>query len=105
MPVLFTKVLGFVIVFILSFPPLLLVYKQLKVKHRLGMMAVLCLGPMIIMMLYEFKLLALVINQGFLAQAHVLGVADFIYLHTALMGVIMIIYKDWLIKKRAFFAN
>ena len=66
------------------------------------MMAVLCLGPMVIMMLYEFKLLALVINQGFLAQAHVLGVADFIYLHTALMGVIMIIYKDWLIKNAPF---
>jgi hypothetical protein len=47
-------------------------------------------------MLYEFMLLGKVLKAGFLAQPHFLGVADFIYLHTALMAVIVLIFSKTL---------
>ncbi|TFF40823.1 hypothetical protein [Mucilaginibacter psychrotolerans] len=95
-PIWFIKALGFVLVFSLAFPPLYMVYKRLANKHRVGVLAAFCVLPLIIMMLYEFILLGKVIEAGVLPQAHFLGIADFIYVHTALMAVVVFIFRKTL---------
>jgi len=42
------------------------------------------------MFVYEFKLLKMLLMKGFLTHAHLLGVPDFIYLHTLLMAIVML---------------
>ncbi|MDB4924046.1 hypothetical protein [Mucilaginibacter sp.] len=91
--ILLIKSIGFAVVFILSFPPLYMIYKRLANKNRLWTMLGLCFIPMCIMMPYEFMLLGKVLRAGFLAQRHFLGVADFIYLHTALMTMLIVIFR------------
>jgi hypothetical protein len=89
---LMVKIIGFVIVFALAFPPIYLCFKRLQGKYRLYTIIGFCIIPMLIMMPYEFMLLGKVLQAGFLAQRHYLGVPDFVYLHTFLMAVIVIIY-------------
>jgi hypothetical protein len=91
------KVIGFAIVFLFAFPPLYIVYYRLRGKRRLLQMAALCILPLFVMMLYEFKLLGRVLQTGFLAKAHFLGVADFIYLHTLVMLMVFITVRKNLI--------
>jgi hypothetical protein len=95
-PLWLIKLLSFVLVFSLAFPPLYMIYKRLTNKHRFWVLASFCCMPLVIMMLYEFMLLGKVLKAGFLAQPHFLGVADFIYLHTALMAVIVLIFSKTL---------
>lgn len=90
------KGLGFALVFSLAFPPLYMVYKRLADRHRVWVLAAFCVLPLIIMMLYEFILLGKVIKAGVLPQAHLLGIADFIYLHTALMAVVVLVFRKTL---------
>jgi hypothetical protein len=96
MPVLNIKAIGFVIVFALAFPPLFLTFKRIANKHRFWLLAAFCVVPLLIMMPYEFMLLGKVIKAGFMARPHFLGIADFIYLHTALMAVIVAIFRKTL---------
>jgi len=86
---LLIKIVGFLAVFALSFPPLYLCFKRLQGKSRFYIITGFCVLPLIIMLLYEFKLLGLVLNAGFLADRHWLGIPDLILLHTFLMGILV----------------
>lgn len=102
-PVRLIKAIGFVLVVSLAFPPLYMVYKRLSARHRLWILAGFCFVPLVIMMLYEFMLLGKILKAGFLAQPHFLGIADFIYLHTALMAIVVILFRKTLFKASAKF--
>src|ERR1700754_1291274 len=54
---LIVKIIGFIIVFTLAFPPIYLCFKRLQIKHRLYAIIGFCIIPMLIMMPYEFMLL------------------------------------------------
>jgi hypothetical protein len=95
-PVWVIKAIGFALVFSLAFPPLYMVYKRLAGKFKLWLLMVFCVVPLIIMMGYEFMLLGKVLKSGFLAQTHFLGVADLIYLHTAIMALVLILFRKTL---------
>jgi len=95
-PLLVIKAIGFVLVFMLAFPPLFMVFKRLLNRYKVWHLVGLCLMPMIIMMLYEFKLLGKVLQAGFLSDMHFLGVADFIYIHTFIMVLIVLYYRKTL---------
>jgi hypothetical protein len=96
------KIIGFLLVFALSFPPLAIAFIRLKNKYRFWLIAALSILPLFIMMGYEFKLLKLVISAGFLSQTHFLGIADFIYLHTFLMGIVVISFRKSLFTNPAY---
>lgn len=96
------KVIGFFAVFAFSFPPLYMCYKRLINKKRGYIIAGFCVIPLIIMWLYEFKLLGWVLHSGFLAKAHYLGTADFIYVHTLLMAMTVITCHRVLFSGRPF---
>ena len=49
---------------------------------------------------YEFMLLGKVLKAGFMVRAHFLGIADLIWLHTALMAAVV-----WLFRKTLFRAD
>jgi hypothetical protein len=95
-PMWLIKGLGFMLVFALAFPPLFMVYKRISNKRRFWLLAAFCVLPLIIMKLYEFMLLGKVLQAGILTQAHFLGIADFIYLHTALMAMIVLLFRKTL---------
>nr|WP_294941384.1 hypothetical protein [uncultured Mucilaginibacter sp.] len=95
-PIWLIKGIGFGLVFLLAFPPLYMVYKRLGNNYRFWILAVFCVLPLIIMKLYEFMLLGKVLRAGVLTQAHFLGIADFIYLHTALMAIIVLLFRKTL---------
>jgi hypothetical protein len=92
-PLLLIKLLGFIVVFALAFMPIYAVYKRLANKNRIWILIAFCVGPMLIMMPYEFILLGKVLKAGFMAAQHFLGIADFIYLHTLLMGCVIVIFR------------
>ena len=96
MPVLNIKAIGLVLVFALAFPPLYMAYRRTANKHRFWLLAAFCVLPLLIMMPYEFMLLGKVIKAGFMAQPHFLGIADFIWLHSALMAVVVVILRKTL---------
>jgi len=96
--VLMVKVIGFVSVFALAFPPLYMAFKRLQNENRFYMIAGFCILPLIIMWAYEFKLLGLVLQAGFFATRHYLGIPDFIWYHTSLMLVIVLFYSKRLFK-------
>lgn len=95
-PIWLIKGLGFALVFSLAFPPLYVVYKRLANRHHVWVLVAFCALPLIIMKVYEFILLGKVLKAGVLTQAHFLGIADFIYLHTALMAVIVLVFRKTL---------
>jgi hypothetical protein len=95
-PMWLIKGLSFVLVFALAFPPLFMVYKRMSYKSGFWLLATFCVLPLIIMKLYEFMLLGKVLQAGILTQVHLLGIADFIYLHTALMAVIVMLFRKTL---------
>lgn len=97
-PLLLIKVINFLLVFALAFPPIYMAYKKLFNKNKLIIIACFCFIPLCIMMPYEFMLLGEVLKVGFLAKRHLLGVADLIYLHTAIMGMIVVIFRKTLFK-------
>jgi hypothetical protein len=97
-PLLLIKAINFAMVFALAFPPIYMAYKKLANKNRLLIIAGFCFVPLCIMMPYEFMLLGKVLKTGFLAERHFLGVADLIYLHTALMAVIVVVFRKTLIQ-------
>ena len=92
----FIRVLGFLLVFLLAFPPLVMVYKRIANNARFWVVVSFCVLPLIIMKLYEFMLLGKVLQAGVLTQTNFLGVADFIYLHTALMAFVVLIFRKTL---------
>lgn len=92
------KIIGFIIVLLLAGPPIYMVYNRLLNSKVIGFMLTWALGPMIIMFVYEFKFLGKVIQAGVMAQAHGLGIADFIYLHTLVMFLVVLIYRKVLLK-------
>ena len=95
-PIWLIKGLGFALVFSLAFPPLYMVYKRLANRHHVWVLVAFCVLPLTIMKLYEFMLLGKVLKAGLLTRAHFLGIADFIYLHTALMAVVVLIFRKTL---------
>jgi hypothetical protein len=95
-PLLLIKTINFLMVFVLAFPPIYMAYKKLINKHKLLIIAGFCIVPLCIMMPYEFMLLGKILQAGFLAKAHFLGVADFVYIHTALMAVVVIVFRKTL---------
>ena len=90
--VLLLKIIGFLIVFALAFPPLLMIWRRMTREHRFLRVFAVAALPLPIMMMYEFKLLGRVLQSGFLSEAHFLGVADFVYLHTVIMSVLMLVF-------------
>jgi hypothetical protein len=97
-PLLLIKASNFLLVFSLAFPPIYLAYKKLANKYKLLIIAGFCFIPLCIMAPYEFMLLGKVLKGGFLADRHFLGVADLIYLHTAIMCVIVVFFRKTLFK-------
>jgi hypothetical protein len=97
-PLLAIKAINFVMVLALAFPPLYMVYKRLVNKNRFWVVACFCFIPLCIMYPYEFMLLGKVMQAGFLAHTGFLGVADFVYLHTAIMAVVVILFRKTLFK-------
>lgn len=97
-PQLLIKVINFLFVFAVAFPPIYTSYKKLVNKNKVLVIAGFCVVPLCIMYPYEFMLLGEVLKAGFLAKRHFLGVADFIYLHTALMALIVILLRKQLFK-------
>ncbi len=95
-PVWLIKTIGFLIVAGLAFPPIFMAYKRLHCKRKLLLIVTFCVAPMLIMMPYEFILLGKVLKSGFMADQHFLGIADFIYLHTLLMAMIVLIFRKTL---------
>ncbi|HVW98539.1 MAG TPA: hypothetical protein VHA56_21410 [Mucilaginibacter sp.] len=87
------KSISFFIVAALSIPPLTMILKCMDNRRKLLTLAAFCIGPLLIMMLYEFILLGKVLKAGFLVGQHFLGVADFIYLHTLLMVLVVLIFR------------
>lgn len=92
-PLWLIKTLGFLLVFAAAFPPLYLTHKRLDNKKRILLMVGFCLLPLLIMYPYEFILLGKLLKAGFFAKQHFLGIADFIGLHTLLMGAIVVIFR------------
>jgi len=88
---LLIKIAGFLTVFILSFPPLYMCFKRLQGKSKFFTITGFCVLPLIIMLLYEFKLLGLALKTGFLADRHYLGIPDLILLHTFLMATLVLL--------------
>ncbi|NNU33746.1 hypothetical protein HK413_05600 [Mucilaginibacter sp. S1162] len=97
-PLLLIKAINFLLVFTLAFPPIYMAYKRLANKHKLLVISGFCVVPLCIMYPYEFMLLGEVLKSGFLAKRHLLGVADMIYLHTAIMGMIVVFFRKTLFK-------
>lgn len=95
---LLIKASNFVMVFVLAFPPIYMVYKRLVNKNKLLVVAGFCVIPLCIMYPYEFVLLGKVMQAGVLAHTGFLGVADFVYLHTAIMAVLVILFRKTLFK-------
>ncbi len=91
-PLWLIKLSGLLLVSALAFPPLYMGYKRLLNKKRWLLMLAFCIGPMVIMMLYEFMLLGKVLKAGFLTGKHFLGIADFVYLHTLLMALVVVFF-------------
>lgn len=95
-PVFLIKIIGFLLVSSLAFPPVFMVYKRLQNKRKLLVIIIFCVAPMLIMMPYEFVLLGKLLKSGFMARQHILGVPDFVYLHTLLMAAIVLIFRKTL---------
>jgi hypothetical protein len=97
-PLLLIKAVNFLFVFAVAFPPIYTSYQKLVNKNKVLVIAGFCIIPLCIMYPYEFMLLGEVLKAGVLTKRHFLGVADFIYLHTTLMAVIVIILRKQLFK-------
>ncbi|TSD67687.1 hypothetical protein FFF34_009955 [Inquilinus sp. KBS0705] len=100
-PVWLIRLTGFALVFALASPSLFMVYKRLNNKHKLWLLAGFCVLPLLIMMPYEFMLLGKLIKTGFMARPGILGVVDFIYLHTSVMAVVVLLFTKTLFQANA----
>jgi len=100
MGMLAVKVIGFAAVFALAFPPLYMTFKRLQSKNRLYMIIGFSVLPLLIMWVYEFKLLGFVLRSGFFATRHYLGIPDLVYYHTFLMLIITLAYSKRLLTAR-----
>lgn len=68
-PVWIIKIIGFLLVTILAFPPIYMSCKRQTNKHRLLHTVVFCVAPMLIMMPYEFILLGKLLKTGVSGQS------------------------------------
>lgn len=89
------KVLAFVIVFALTFPVLWWVYKMLTNKYKFWIVLGFSFLPLVFLMLYQFKLLKFILDSGFFAEIHFMGIPDLIHWHTLLMIIVFMISAYW----------
>lgn len=94
LPVWEVRLITTVIVFVLALPPLYMCYRSVKNSKKFLMIAGFCILPLIIQMLYQFKLLGLVLQSGFMATTRFMGIADLIHVHTAVVVVVLaLVYR------------
>lgn len=85
----YINVLGLFLVLIFAFLPLYYAYCQLEHRYKLQILIGFCVIPLVVQWFYEFKFLGWLIQSGVMNEAHFMGIADFVHLHTLLCIIVL----------------
>ncbi len=95
---LLSKIIASIVVILVCLPPMIIVARNLLNKNRGWIIVAFATIPLVYGMLYQKMFLNGLFKNGFMSDVHFLGTPDMILAHTALMLLLLLLFRKGLFR-------